>query len=75
MAREKEEDKKKRRAAREAQRKLNELKKLKEEIHATYILGGKGNESREHMLVQELVEIDGMHLKQPCVGVLGGYLG
>ena len=50
MAREKEEDKKKRKAAREAQRKLNELKKLKEEINATFILGGKGNESREHML-------------------------
>ncbi len=75
QAREKEEDKKRRKAAREAQKKLNELKRLKDEIHATYIVGGKGNESKEHMLMQDLVEIDGMNMGQPCIGVLGGYMG
>lgn len=37
LEREKEEDKKRRRAAREAQRKANEMKKLKEEINVNFV--------------------------------------
>lgn len=47
MEREKEEERKRKKAAREAIRKANELKKLKEEIYQTYVAKG---ESREHIL-------------------------
>jgi len=35
------------------------LKKLKEEINAAFILGGKGNENKEHMLTNDILEING----------------
>lgn len=56
---EKEEDKVKRKANREAKKKENELKKLKEEVNETFVVNGKGNESRDLMLTQEFTEING----------------
>lgn len=32
-------------------------------------------ESKDGILTQELIEIDGMHQRAPCVGGLGGMLG
>lgn len=57
---------------REQQRKLKELAKLKEEININFIQKG---EAKEHMLSQDIVEIDGMHLRQNMVGAIGGFLG
>lgn len=72
MEREKQEDKSRRRAAREAARKANELKKLKEEINEKFILKG---EPKEHILSQEMIEITGNHQKVASVGGLGGMIG
>jgi len=72
MEREKEEEKMRRKAAREAVKKANELRKLKEEIYNNFVAKG---ESKENILAQEIIEIDGMHLKLPSVGALGGMLG
>lgn len=47
MEKEKEEEKRKRRAAREAVKKANELKKLKDEVHDTFVAKG---EHKEHVL-------------------------
>lgn len=66
------EDKRKRRAAREAQRKANEMRKLKEEIYWKFIAKG---EYKEQILGSEMIEINGNYQKVPCVGVLGGLLG
>jgi len=70
--REKEEEKRERRAAREAVKKANELKKLKQDIYTNFVEKG---EHRENILNQDLIEIDGMNLRAPCVGSLGGMLG
>jgi hypothetical protein len=72
LAREKEEDKRKRRLAREAVKKANELKKLKDEVHSLFVVKG---ESKEHVLNQEFIEITGLHLKTPSIGSIGGILG
>eukprot|EP00347_Sterkiella_histriomuscorum_P006020 403354377 len=70
--REKQEEKEKRKAAREAQRKANELKKLKDEIYESFIQKG---EQKEHILQQDLIEVTGHNIKQTVVGGLGGMLG
>ena len=44
---------------------------LKEEIDAAFVSKG---ESKEHMLSQELSEINGNHEAKTIIGVLGGYL-
>lgn len=69
---EKQEEKARRRAAREAQRKANELRKLKEEVNEVFVSKG---ESREHILIQDLVEITGNSQKGVCVGGIGGMIG
>lgn len=72
LEKEKQEEKERRRAAREAARKANELRKLKEEVNEQFILKG---EPREHILLQDLVEVNGNYQKTPVVGGLGGLLG
>lgn len=47
LEREKQEDKERRKAAREAAKKANELKKLRDEVNEAFILKG---EPREHIL-------------------------
>lgn len=66
------EEKRKRRAQREAAKKAAELKKLKEEVYVKFVQKG---EYKEHILGQEMIEINGNHQKVPCVGGLGGLLG
>lgn len=53
---EKQQEKERRRAAREAQKKANELQKLRNEVNEQFVMKG---ESREHMLQQDLLEING----------------
>lgn len=72
-AREKLEDKKRKKEAKEASKKAAELKKLREDVNATFVAKG---EYKDSILSNEVQEITGFHLKNAgAVGALGGFLG
>ena len=67
------EEKIRRRAEREAQRKADELAKLKKTIEETFVDKAV---SKDDILQQDLVEIDGLGKRgRATIGLLGGLLG
>ena len=70
--REKLEDKRRKKEAKEAAKKAAELKKLKDDVYAVYISRG---DFKDSILSNEVSEANGHHTKQPCTGVLGGFIG
>jgi radial spoke head protein 3 len=70
--RDKLEDKRRKKEAKEASRKAAELKRLKEDVHSVYIAKG---DYRDSILSNEVTNANGFHSRNPCAGVLGGFLG
>ena len=66
------EEKRQRRAAKEAKRKAEERAALRTEIEANFM--GKGV-SKAVVTAQEIVEVDGNGSPDPVVGAVGGLLG
>ena len=66
------EEKRKRKEAREAKRRAEELAALKAEIQMGFIEKGT---SAADVAVQEILNIDGFDAKEPVIGSLGGLLG
>jgi len=71
-AKQKLEDKERRRVNRAAKRRREEIARLKALIEETFIKKGKAEES---ILLNDLIDIDGYTQDTHCVGVLGGWLG
>ena len=66
------EDKERRRIAREAKRKAEEIARLKSSIEDNFIKTGKPEDG---ILLNDLIDIDGHSQEKPNICVLGGFLG
>lgn len=66
------EDKRKRKEARELQKKQQALRALKEELNARFV---QKAEHKENLIGIEMMDINGFHQKQNVQGVIGGFLG
>lgn len=66
------EEKRKRKEARELQRKQASLRALKDELNARFV---QKAEHKENLIGLEMMNINGFHQKQNVQGVIGGFLG